>query len=88
MNEFRDHLWMVTGTLFAVSSLFFFRFYRDTKDRFFVLFGAAFVTFAVHYWLLAAWEVPDEARHLLYLVRLLGFVLIVIAVIDKNRQHG
>lgn len=86
MSGLRDQLWTVTGTVFAVIALFFFRFYRDTRDRFFVLFGSAFVVFAAHYFALAAWNVPDESRHWLYLVRLVGFVLIVVAVIDKNRH--
>lgn len=84
----REHLWSLTALLFAIVAVFFFRFFRDTKDRFFVIFGAAFLTFALHYACLVAWAVPDEARHWLYLVRLLGFALIVVAIIDKNRKGG
>lgn len=88
MIALRDHLWGITGAVFAIIAVFFLRFYRDTKDRFFVLFALAFMVFAIHYWALAAYAVPDEARHLLYLARLLGFGLIVAAIIDKNRQNG
>lgn len=88
MSAVRDHLWMITATIFAVVAVFFFRFFRDTKDRFFVIFGLAFAVFALQYGALAAWAIPDEARHWLYGVRLFGFVLIVVAIIDKNRQQG
>lgn len=88
MSALRDQLWAVAATVFAVVAVYFFRFYRDTKDRFFVLFGLAFVVFSLQYTALSAWAIPDEARHWLYLVRLLGFALIVIAIADKNRKAG
>jgi hypothetical protein len=35
--------------------------------------------------LLACFGEATESRHFLYLVRLAGFVLIIIAIVDKNR---
>lgn len=82
----RDHLWSVTGTLFAVAAVVFLRFFRDTKDRFFLLFSIGFLALGAQYWLLALYAVPDESQHWLYVVRLVAFAFIVIAIIDKNRQ--
>lgn len=88
MSPIRDQLWSVIGTVFAIIAVFFFRFYRDTRDRFFVLFGMALSVFSLQYYALAFYEVPDESRHWVYLMRLLAFALIVAAVVDKNRQNG
>lgn len=79
-------IWSSVGTLFAIAALFFFRFHRDTKDRFFVLFALSFLTLGLHYWLLAALSVPDESKHWLYVVRLVAFALIAAAVADKSRR--
>ncbi|MFL5318551.1 MAG: DUF5985 family protein [Myxococcaceae bacterium] len=81
-----NHLWSATGTLFAVAAVVFGRFYRDTKDRFFLLFSIGFLTLGAQYWFLALYRVPDESQHWLYVVRLIAFAFIVIAVVDKNRQ--
>ena len=49
--------------------------------------------FAVAFWLLGsnwlalAFVKQDEVRTVLYLVRLLAFVLILVAIIDKNRPR-
>jgi hypothetical protein len=64
---------------------FFFRAWRTTKDRFFMLFALAFVTFAVNRFALALTEEQDEALGL-YLVRLAAFVLIALAIVQKNRE--
>ena len=82
----RDHLWSATGTLFMVAAVVFGRFYRDTRDRFFLLFSIGFLTLGAQYWLLALYSVPDESQHWLYVVRLIAFTFIVVAVVDKNRQ--
>lgn len=65
--------------------LFFFRYWRTTRDRLFSMFGAAF-------WLLALnWTVASLGGPLgphAYLFRFGAFVLIAIAVLDKNRRQG
>jgi hypothetical protein len=64
---------------------FFLRAWRRTHDRFFALFMLAFVTFAVNRFALALTEERDEALGL-YLVRLAAFVLIALAIVQKNRD--
>lgn len=79
----------VSGLLvmaYAVAALFFFRFHRDTSDRLFGIFGGAFVLLAIQRSWLAlaplgeAWEVVG------YGIRLVAFVLIIWAIVDKNRR--
>lgn len=67
-------------------ALFFFRFWRRTQDRFFVLFGAAFMLLMLERIILVAIGASHEFAPFVYLVRLLGFALIIAAVVDKNRQ--
>ena len=68
--------------------LFFFRLWRETRDRFFALFGLAFWVLALS-WFLLVWATPaSEDRHYFYLGRLVAFLLIIAAIVDKNRSSG
>lgn len=69
-----------------VTALFFLRFYSATGDRFFALFALAFATFAVNRFVLLFLEEDDEARTVVYTVRLLAFLLILAAIVEKNRR--
>ena len=72
-----------------VSAAFFWRFWRQTHDRFFMLFAAAFLLEAINRTTLAAvGSVTEEQEPLFYLVRLFSFVLILIAIVDKNLRGG
>lgn len=64
---------------------FFLRFWVDTRDRFFLLFAAAFGVLSLNWLLLAIWQPTGETRPFFYLLRLLAFSLILAAVWDKNR---
>lgn len=68
-----------------VAAMFFFKFWRQTRDRFFVLFSLAFLVDAVNRTSIAMLpEVSEEQEPIFYLVRLFAFTLILIAIIDKN----
>jgi hypothetical protein len=69
------------------ASLFFIRFWRQTRDRLFLIFAIAFGVDAVMRITLAATTFPDEQEPFFYLGRLLTFVLIVLAIADKNRKE-
>ena len=69
-----------------VAALYFFRFWRDTRDRLFVLFGIAFAVLAVNRGALALSHPTAESEPYFYLARLFAFVLIAFAVVDKNRR--
>jgi hypothetical protein len=73
---------------YLIAGLFFLRFHRQTRDR-------LFLAFAVAFWLLAAQRAAvtfmahhAEAPLWLYVLRLLAFVLIAAAIVDKNRSSG
>ena len=70
----------------GVIGLFFLRFWRRTGDRFFAMFAASFWLLGVNWLLLAFTDPTAETRRIvLYMIRLLGFVMIIAAIIDKNR---
>ena len=76
---------MVSLACFAVG-LKFLKFWRVSGDRFFIWFAAAFWTFALGWTLRAFVPTVGEHGHFVYLPRLLGFLMIIAAIIDKNRQ--
>ncbi len=73
---------------YAVVGLYFLRFWRDTRDRLFGLFAISFWLLALQRVLLTATGDLGERGAYLYLVRLAAFVLIVFAVLDKNRKRA
>jgi hypothetical protein len=68
-----------------VAALYFFRSWRRSGDRLLGLFAAAFAVFAVNGVALGLTDPDAEVRVYLYAVRLIGFLLILVAIIDKNR---
>lgn len=79
---------LVSGLLvmgYAVAGLFFLRFWRETRDRLFGIFAGAFWLLALQRLLLALSQNPDNEQVWLYGIRLLAFVLILYAIVDKNR---
>lgn len=69
-----------------VIALFFFRYWRQTHDRLFLMFSAAFLTFGASRLILAVVDEGAEGRVFVYLLRLLAFALVLVAIIDKNRS--
>jgi hypothetical protein len=70
----------------SVAGLFFLRFWRDTGDRLFLIFGASFFLLAATRIGLALSRVHEEGQTHWYWVRLVAFVLILLAIVDKNRR--
>jgi hypothetical protein len=69
----------------ATVGLFFLRFWRETRDRLFLMFALAFWTLALNWLGLALTAAPEEGRTFFYVLRLCAFLLILLAIIDKNR---
>lgn len=65
----------------------FLRLWRETRDRFFVLFGVAFWVLALNWLVLVLAAPASEHRHYFYLLRLVAFLLILGAIVDKNRAR-
>ena len=82
-----DFLLGVTVMGCVTIALFFVRYWRTSGDRFFALFALAFATFAANRFVLLFLDEDDEARTAVYIVRLVAFLIIIAAVIDKNRDR-
>lgn len=68
---------------FALAGLYFLRFWRQTRDSLFIWFAAAFWLFAVNHARDAFLSFnPDSV--IAYVPRLIGFALIIIAILSKN----
>ena len=72
---------------FAIS-VFFLRYWRDTGDRLFGVFAAAFTLFGVSRIALQWIDSTSEARTWVYALRAAAFVAIIVAIIDKNLSAG
>jgi len=74
----------------AIASLaigvFFLRYWKRSRDRLFLMFAFAFWMYAANRVGLALLDDAHEGRVWLYGLRLCAFLLIVIAIIDKNRN--
>ena len=70
---------------YGVVGLFFLRFWRETRDRLFLIFSIAFFILGVQRVLLIFTREMVESTTGLYLVRLFAFLLILLAIVDKNR---
>ena len=84
MNHF------VIGALtlgYCVAGLFFLRFWRQTGDRLFALFALSFFVMAVNRVGLVLLGEEGGAGDYLFSVRFLAFVLILLAILDKNRTR-
>ena len=69
---------------YAVAAVFFLRFWRKTADRLFMSFALAFVLLATNQVLAAILEAGDERTPFVYSLRVLGFLLILWAIVEKN----
>jgi hypothetical protein len=67
-------------------ALFFFQFWKRTRDRLFIAFAAAFALLMIERLILLAVGPADEFAPFVYLVRLCAFCTIIAAVVDKNRR--
>ena len=81
----------ISGVLaagYAVAVLFFLKFWRETGDRLFAWFAAAFALLLVQRVALAVVVGWNGETWWYYLIRLLAFLLIIVAILDKNRAAG
>jgi hypothetical protein len=69
-----------------VAALFFLRFWRDTGDRLFAIFALAFLLLGITRVGLAVYRDYTEGETYWYWARLAAFLLILMAIIDKNRR--
>ena len=79
---------LVAGALtmgYAIASLFFLNFWRKSHDRLFAMFSAAFGILAVQRPTLALITDMQGETTWLYALRLAAYLLMLAAIVDKNR---
>ena len=79
---------LISGAIvmgYLVAALHFFKFWKRTDDRLFLLFGSAFCLLAVQRGALSLLVARPELHLYLYVTRLLAFLVIIYAIVDKNR---
>jgi hypothetical protein len=83
MNQFLQGALAMGGW---VAGLFFLHFWRTSRERLFAFFAAGFWILAVNWTAVALAAPRAETQHYFYLIRLLGFALIILGIFDKNRK--
>jgi hypothetical protein len=75
---------IVTSSL--VAAAFFFKFWKQTRDGLFLAFAAAFTIEGINRLAFLVIESPNEGSPIIYTIRLVAFLLIVVAIALKNRR--
>jgi len=80
----------LSGAFVAIAiaiAVFFWRFWRRSRDRLFALLALAFVLLGLERTILVFMPALREGRHYLYLIRLAAFALIIVGILDKSRRR-
>jgi uncharacterized membrane protein YfhO len=72
--------------LFAIG-LYFFRFWRDSNDRLFAWFSAAFFIMAFSQKAAMFWRDSGDHAPYAYWLRLIAFFFIIIGIVEKNMPN-
>ena len=80
-------IWGLITMGYLVAGLFFLRFWSRTRDLLFGAFAVAFWLLALNQGLVAVADLPREEVSWLYLLRLLAFLIIIAAVVEKNARR-
>ena len=73
------------ATVSIVAGLFFLRFWKSTRDRFFLYFAMSFFVEGLNRFILGLMGWLREDAPAYYLVRLVAYGLILLAIIEKNQ---
>ena len=74
---------IATGALTA--SIFFLRFWRDTRDSLFLMFSISFLLEAAgRTALVFIGRAASEGDPTIYIIRLIAYLLILVAIVHKN----
>lgn len=84
----RQFLWGSLATSSLVVTLLFLRYWTVTRDRLFLFFAIAFAVMGINWISLAVVDSDMEHRYVLYVPRLLAFLMIIAGIVDKNRRSA
>jgi hypothetical protein len=89
MNEMNEILVGAIAMGSLVAGLFFLRFWKSTRDRFFLYFAVSFFIEGFNRILLGPDMQSDGSQqNMFYILRLIAYGLILFAVWEKNRPRG
>ena len=81
----------ITVSTFAAAGVFFFKFYRTSRDSFYLLFALACFLFSLEriaiLVIIGPAQTSENSTPWVYVLRLFAFLLIVWAIYNKNRQR-
>jgi hypothetical protein len=78
---------MLSGALlfsYLTAGVYFFKFWKRTGDRLFIHFAVAFWLFVLNQLVTSIPVVVNETGGYEYLLRVIGFIVIIAGIIDKN----
>jgi hypothetical protein len=82
-----NHLLLGAVAMAALTiGLIFLRLWRQTRDRFFLWFSLSFMVEAVNRIALSLAPSPNEASPWHYSIRFASYLLILLAILGKNRR--
>jgi hypothetical protein len=84
VNGFVEFLAGAVACTYVIAGVFFLRFWHRTRDRLFLSFAGAFWLLAINQIVVDRLDVDDERTGLAYLLRVVGFLLILYAIAEKN----
>jgi hypothetical protein len=75
----------VAATAAWLNGVFFWRFWRQSRDQLFALFAIAFWLLAASWAILSVFNPQGESVPYVYALRLLAFVVLIGGIVQKNR---
>jgi hypothetical protein len=83
MTPMNELLLGASGMASIVAGACFARFWRKTRDRLFLFFSASFVLEGLNRFMMAMFA-AQAADAPFYVIRLVSFLLILVAIVEKN----
>lgn len=84
MTDLPTFLSGIVAMAYATAGVFFLKFWLRARDGLFLSFAAAFALLALNQALIGVVGPESEMRSAFYSLRLLGFLLIIAAIVKKN----
>ncbi len=76
----------VAATAAWINGVFFWRFWRESRDQLFAMFAITFWLLAASWAILAVFNPTGESLPYVYALRLLAFLVLIGGIVQKNRQ--
>lgn len=76
----------VAATAAFVNGVFFWRFWRQSRDQLFAMFALAFWLLATSWAILGVFNPTGETLPYVYALRLLAFLVLIGGIVQKNRH--